>query len=221
MHIAILEAGRTNPDMPAKFRDYPDMFETLFAHQPKSADFRFSIIPVIDDVFPPTVDDFDGYLVTGSAYGVYDNAPFIPRLIVFIQKIFAAGKPFVGICFGHQIVAHALGGHATKFEDGWGIGIFNGITRNTYAEIQDTNTLAIREELVEPITNYNMLVLDKSFNQNSFLTLINTNVTRKENFRNAHVIGALGSITNKKKTHTYDASIKGSLIKHNQKKKTG
>ena len=87
MHIAILEAGRTNPDMPAKFRDYPDMFETLFAHQSNSADFRFSIIPVIDDVFPPTVDDFDGYLVTRSAYGVYDNAPFIPRLIVLIQKI--------------------------------------------------------------------------------------------------------------------------------------
>ena len=51
MHIAILEAGRTNPDMPAEFHDYPDMFETLFADQPNSADFRFSIVPVIDDVF--------------------------------------------------------------------------------------------------------------------------------------------------------------------------
>ena len=122
MHIAILEAGRTNPDMPAKFHDYPDMFETLFADQPNSADFRFSIVPVIDDVFPQSVDDYDGYLITGSAYGVYDDAPFIPRLMVFIQKIFAAGKPLVGICFGHQIVAHALGGHAAKFENGWGIG---------------------------------------------------------------------------------------------------
>ncbi|MAZ57893.1 MAG: hypothetical protein CMP56_00540 [Flavobacteriales bacterium] len=115
--------------------------------------------------------------------------------------------------------------NATKIsgrtEDGWGIGIFNGITRNTYAEIQDTTTLAKREELIEPTTNYNMLVIDKSFNQNSFLTLINTNVTRKENFRNAHVIGALGSVTNKKNTHTYDASIKGSLIKHDQEKESG
>ena len=122
MHIAILEAGRTNPDMPAKFHDYPDMFETLFADQPNSANFRFSIVPVIDDVFPQSVDDYDGYLVTGSAYGVYDDAPFIPRLIAFIRKIFADGKPLVGICFGHQIVAHALGGNAAKFDDGWGIG---------------------------------------------------------------------------------------------------
>ena len=122
MHIAILEAGRTNPDMPAEFHDYPDMFETLFADQPNRADFCFSIVPVIDDVFPQSVDDYDGYLVTGSAYGVYDDAHFIPRLMAFIRKIFAAGKPLVGICFGHQIVAHALGGHAAKFDDGWGIG---------------------------------------------------------------------------------------------------
>ena len=122
MHSAILEAGRTNPDMPAEFHDYPDMFETLFANQPNSADFRFSIVPVIDDVFPQSEDDYDGYLVTGSAYGVYDDAPFIPRLMAFIRKIFGAGKPIVGICFGHQIVAHALGGHAAKFDDGWGIG---------------------------------------------------------------------------------------------------
>ena len=97
MHIAILEAGRTNPDMPAKFHDYPNMFETLFADQPNSVDFCFSTVPVIDDVFPQTVNDYDGYLVTGSAYGVYDDAPFIPKLMVFIQKIFAADKPLVGI----------------------------------------------------------------------------------------------------------------------------
>ena len=122
MHIAILEAGRTNPDMPAEFHDYPDMFETLFADQPNSADFCFSIVPVIDDVFPKSVDDYDGYLVTGSAYGVYDDAPFILSLMAFIRKIFAAGKPLAGICFGHQIVAHALGGYAAKFDVGWGIG---------------------------------------------------------------------------------------------------
>ena len=122
MHIAILEAGRTNPDMPAEFHHYPDMFETLFADQPSSADFHFSIVSVIDDVFPQAADDYDGYLVTGSAYGVYDEVPFIPKLRAFIRDIFSAGKPLVGVCFGHQIVAHALGGHAAKFDGGWGIG---------------------------------------------------------------------------------------------------
>ena len=122
MHIAILEAGRTNPDMPAEFHHYPKMFETLFANQSIGTNFRFSVVPVIDDEFPQAVYDYDGYLVTGSAYGVYDEAPFIAKLMTFIQDISAAGKPLVGICFGHQIVAHALGGRATKFDGGWGIG---------------------------------------------------------------------------------------------------
>ena len=122
MHIAILEAGRTNPDMPAEFQHYPDMFKTLFAGQPNSDAFQFSIVPVIDDVFPQSADYYDGYLLTGSAYGVYDDAPFIPILIKLIRDIFTAGKPLVGVCFGHQIVAHALGGHAAKFDGGWGVG---------------------------------------------------------------------------------------------------
>ena len=115
--------------------------------------------------------------------------------------------------------------NATKIsgrsKDGWGIGLFNGITRNTYAQIQDTITLAESERLIEPITNYNMLVVDKSFNQNSFITLLNTNVTRKDDFRNAHVFGLLGSITNKKNTHTYDGSIKSSLIQENGENTSG
>ena len=122
MHIAILQAGRTNPDMPAEFQDYPDMFETLFAAQTGNDSFTFSNVPVIDGVFPESVDDYDGYLITGSAYGIYDDAPFIADLMTFIRNIFAAGKPLVGICFGHQAIAHALGGHAAKFDGGWGIG---------------------------------------------------------------------------------------------------
>ena len=122
MRIAILEAGRTNPEMPAEFHHYPDMFETLFADQRSSAEFQLSIVSVIDNEFPREVTDYDGYLVTGSAYGVYDEAPFIQKLAACIRDIFTAGKPLVGICFGHQIVAHALGGHAKKFTGGWGIG---------------------------------------------------------------------------------------------------
>jgi GMP synthase-like glutamine amidotransferase len=122
MHIAILQAGRTNPDMPAEFQDYPDMFKTLFAAQTYNDSFAFSNVPVIDGVFPEAVDDYDGYLITGSAFGVYDDAPFIADLMVFIRQIFAARKPFVGVCFGHQVIAHALGGHAAKFDGGWGIG---------------------------------------------------------------------------------------------------
>ncbi len=108
--------------MPVQFHNYPDMFQRLFDGQHNTANFQFSIVPVIDEIFPNSANDFDGYLITGSAYGVYDDVPFIPKLMGFIRDIFAAGKPLVGICFGHQIIAHALGGSAAKFIGGWGIG---------------------------------------------------------------------------------------------------
>jgi GMP synthase-like glutamine amidotransferase len=77
---------------------------------------------VVDDIFPNHLDDYDGYLISGSAYGVYDDAPFISRLIDLIQKIHQAKKPLFGVCFGHQIIAHALGGQAQKWDEGWVLG---------------------------------------------------------------------------------------------------
>ena len=92
---------------------------------------------------------------------------------------------------------------------------FNALTKNTYANIQDTITTEIREELIEPMTQYSMIVIDKSFKKNSFLTFINTNVHRRTGFRKSNVIGLLGSITNNKKTHAYDISFKNSFIRDN------
>ena len=122
MHIAILLAGHTNKAMPRRFRDYHDMFTILFKGLPNGEDFRFTTLAVVDDIFPNHLDDYDGYLISGSAYGVYDDAPFIRRLIDLIQQIHQAKKPLFGVCFGHQIIAHALGGQAKKWDNGWVLG---------------------------------------------------------------------------------------------------
>ena len=122
MHVAILLAGHTNKAMPRRFRDYHDMFTILFQGLPNGEDFRFTTLAVVDDIFPNHLDDYDGYLISGSAYGVYDDAPFIPRLIDLIQQIHQAKKPLFGVCFGHQIIAHALGGQAQKWDNGWVLG---------------------------------------------------------------------------------------------------
>jgi GMP synthase-like glutamine amidotransferase len=122
MHIAILLAGHTNKAMPQRFHDYDDMFTALFQDLPYGKDFRYTVLQVVDDVFPDHVDNYDGYLISGSAFGVYDDAPFIGRLMDLIRQIYHAKKPLVGICFGHQIIAHTLGGHAQKWDHGWGLG---------------------------------------------------------------------------------------------------
>ena len=124
MHIAILETGSINADIADRFSRYPDMFRKMFADA-GSTGITFSEVPVLDGVFPASVDDYDGYLVTGSAAGVYDDFDWIDPLKAFIRDIHAAGKPLVGVCFGHQIIAQALGGTCIKWPGGWGVGTYD------------------------------------------------------------------------------------------------
>lgn len=73
--------------------------------------------------FPDSPAECDAYVITGSPRGVYDTDEWIATLMQFIRDSYQAGKKLIGICFGHQILAHALGGHAEKSEKGWGFGL--------------------------------------------------------------------------------------------------
>jgi len=124
MKIAILETGRINEAIASRFDRYPEMFRTMFSRA-GADDLELITIPVVDGVIPASVDEFDGYLVTGSAAGVYDDFDWIAPLMAFLREAHAADKPLVGICFGHQVIAHALGGHTEKWHDGWGLGVYD------------------------------------------------------------------------------------------------
>ena len=95
-----------------------------------------------------------------------------------------------------------------RTKNGWGIGVFNAITEKTEATIEDSVTKETRKEVIEPLANYNILVVDKQFNGNSSVSLVNTNVTRDGNFRDANVTAALFDITNKKNTYNYEGEFK-------------
>ena len=88
-----------------------------------------------------------------------------------------------------------------RTQKGLGIGFFNAVTEKTFARVRDTITQTTREALVEPLTNYNILVVDQQFNQNSSISLVNTNVTRNGNFRDANVTAIEADITNKRNTY--------------------
>ncbi|MEM7334915.1 MAG: hypothetical protein AAF490_22750 [Chloroflexota bacterium] len=78
---------------------------------------------VAEGHFPQSVAECDAYLITGSPKGAYDLDPWIAQLQDFIRDVYAAQRKMVGICFGHQVLAHALGGKAEKSEKGWGLGM--------------------------------------------------------------------------------------------------
>ena len=95
---------------------------------------------------------------------------------------------------------------------GLGIGVFNGITENTYANILNNNTGEVRSELIEPLTNYNVFVLDQRFRENSSISLVNTNTMRNGSFRDANVSALLYDISNKKNTYMVSGGTKASWI---------
>lgn len=118
MRIGILETGEVNAALIGAHGDYPSMFERLLGGR----GFEFRTWSVVRGEMPDSVDDADGWLITGSRHGVYEDHPWIKPLEGFIHAARDAGAPMVGICFGHQIMAQALGGHVAKSDRGWGIG---------------------------------------------------------------------------------------------------
>lgn len=121
MRLGILQAGDINPKMKGNLPNYRDMYDALFDKVvPKIALTYFDITK---GDFPSSVDDCDAYLITGSPSGVYDEEDWIARLKDFIPLAYTAGKKLIGICFGHQIIAEALGGKAEKSDQGWGVGV--------------------------------------------------------------------------------------------------
>lgn len=86
-------------------------------------DFEYAGFEVAQGRLPASTDSCDAYVITGSSRGVYDDDEWIKNLSTFIREAYVTGKKLVGICFGHQILAHALGGRAEKSEKGWGLGL--------------------------------------------------------------------------------------------------
>jgi len=118
MKIGILECGHTESEIAEKHGTLP----TLFANLLDGHGFTFENWDVENLIFPPDEHFADGWLVTGSIHGVYEDHAFIPTLENFIRQAYSAGVPTVGICFGHQLIAQALGGRVEKFQGGWTIG---------------------------------------------------------------------------------------------------
>ncbi|SMR71194.1 GMP synthase (glutamine-hydrolysing) [Aliiroseovarius halocynthiae] len=118
MKIGILQAGHSPDELRDSVGDYGQMFTRLL----DGHGFDFQIFSVVDGEFPAGTQDADGWLITGSKHGVYEDHDWIPPLEDLIRDIRDAGQPLVGVCFGHQIIAQALGGKVEKFDGGWSIG---------------------------------------------------------------------------------------------------
>jgi GMP synthase-like glutamine amidotransferase len=99
MFRAVLMAGAD--ELPLEFRDYD----------------------VQRGDYPATLDECDAYLITGSRDSVYDDRQWIRRLMAFVRELHAERRTLIGVCFGHQLIAHALGGETRAADTGWAVGV--------------------------------------------------------------------------------------------------
>ena len=116
--LGILQAGRAPEELIGQHPDYNEQFVQLLG----SDSFNYRTWAVLDDEFPDSMDEADAWLITGSRHGAYETHSWIAPLEQLIRDIYAKGAPMVGICFGHQIIAQALGGKVEKYAEGWSAG---------------------------------------------------------------------------------------------------
>lgn len=121
MRICVMTCGRVAEPLADVMRPYGEGFPALLApHLPEAS---FSALSAIDGVFPASADQHDAYIFSGSPHGVYEDLPWIRAAEAFVRAAVAADRVLIGGCFGHQLVARALGGEVVKSDRGWGLGV--------------------------------------------------------------------------------------------------
>ena len=120
MLVTILETGRAPGPLSEAYPRYPDMFAALMSRADET--LRFRTVSLVDGAALPDPASCEAVVITGSPAGVYDTTPWMDPLRDFIRGAFAVRTPMVGVCFGHQIIADAMGGDVRKSEKGWGVG---------------------------------------------------------------------------------------------------
>lgn len=119
--IAVLLTNNDPSDFAKRYVNDGDKVVNIL--RPLRPDWMYQVLAAKDGVLPASVYDFDAYVITGSPASVNDDSlPWLPGLFSFIQAAHAARRAMVGLCFGHQAIAKALGGQVAQSRNGWGLG---------------------------------------------------------------------------------------------------
>ncbi len=118
--IGLLVCDHVRPEFLEISGEYEDMFRRLFSHHPEVEVVAYD---AIGGHLPADPNEADAWMTTGSRHSVNEDESWIRDLEAFVRETADAGVPFIGICFGHQLIAKALGGTVVKSDRGWGVGV--------------------------------------------------------------------------------------------------
>lgn len=122
--LGILQADDVLGNLVEDHGEYPLMFERLLraANSNPQLQLEFVTYKVNKGIYPADIDEVDAYIMTGSKSSVYEQTPWVLELGKFVRSLHKRQKKFIGVCFGHQMVAQALGGETRPAENGWSLG---------------------------------------------------------------------------------------------------
>jgi GMP synthase-like glutamine amidotransferase len=119
MRYCVLQTGTAMPMARSRLGGYGGMFVDIL----RSAGHQGEVCDAEKGRFPEDPAAYDGHIITGSPFSVNDPLPWIQDLFSFIREVCRRGTPLLGVCFGHQAVARALGGEVGLNPRGWELGI--------------------------------------------------------------------------------------------------
>lgn len=111
--VVILKTGTTYPDLRSRFGDFEDWFVRGL-----SSDLNLTVVNVAAGELPGRPEDWDGVVVTGSPAMVSDREAWSENTARWLATAVESRLPVLGVCYGHQLLAHALGGEVGYHPDG-------------------------------------------------------------------------------------------------------
>ncbi|MGN1376658.1 MAG: hypothetical protein ACI4V5_08885 [Prevotella sp.] len=118
--------------LPPSIPSYVSMFTTLFDSVCNNAEYH--VYEAMNGHLPTTLGQHELYVITGCNLSAYDDIAWIRQLSSWIKEADKARIKLAGICFGHQIIAHALGGRVERAANGWGVGIREAVVTDKMAQ---------------------------------------------------------------------------------------